>query len=191
MRSQDSRYDGRADLRLMLVTVLAAAVVVSLSIGGGEVAFAGHAPATAAKVRPKATSPGTTSATGTATPRLTCAAETAVWFDGRSYCPGYVVGVTTNAYGAGSRIALEGAVVLSVEGGVAVTTDGTHCLPDPSGQPTFCGATLDLLTVDFTGSVAVPTAGDVIDLFGVTDGAGGLRPDGYIVTGWSDPLWWT
>ena len=62
MRSQDSRYDGRVDLRLMLVTVLVVGVVVSLSIGGGEVAFAGHASATAAKVRPKATSPGTTSA---------------------------------------------------------------------------------------------------------------------------------
>jgi hypothetical protein len=103
-------------------------------------------------------------------------------FAGESYCPGFIIGVTTGAYGTGTRIVLQSVTVWDVSGTRATIAGGPSCLPDPSGEPVFCGAIVPTLDVDFTPSTP-PAAGAIVDVYGTTTNTGGFSPAGYVVRG--------
>jgi hypothetical protein len=134
-----------------------------------------------------------TAAASTPTPRPptippapTCATGTATLFNTNWYCPGVIIGLKKNTYGMGTRIVLRGVNVTSVVGTTVIIEGGPSCLQDPTKPPVFCGQTVPNVTVSFAGSRTVPHYGDVITLYGVTNGFS-LTPTGYVVTGLNDP----
>lgn len=128
-----------------------------------------------------------TKAARTGSAAATACSATPVPFEGRTYCPGYVIGVKSGVYGTGTRVVLRGVTVDGVTAIAIVVTGGPSCLPDPTRPPVWCGATVPSLVVPARSLAGRPRSGDVIDLYGITDGVT-LQPVRYRVIGYCDPL---
>jgi len=63
------------------------------------------------------------------------------------------------------------------------------CPSDPSGQPTYCGATLWGLTVATNEMTTVPVVGEIVDLYGVTGPNGTFSGSGFVHVGWCSLEW--
>jgi hypothetical protein len=190
-----------------LVIGVGVPAVLANVVGQVEASAAASAPAKADK-RPKPTvtsSPTTTtsSPSPTASPTVTdspspsptasgtvepvCSTGGGVSFEGQTYCPGFIVGVTSDAYGVGTRVVLQS--VAGVDGTLVTIGGGPSCQPDPSGEPVACGDMIPGMNVDFAGLASIPAYGDVIDLYGITGTEGTLSPAGFAVIGSCDPYW--
>lgn len=149
---------------------------------------------TAAAQRPRPPRPTTTpqptttpapTASPTASPSPTTspsACQSAVVFEGASYCPGHVNLVTSTAYGVGQRIVVD--VVVDRVSGSRVDVHGAFWCPPGK----YCGALFAYLSVTFAPGATVPAYGNMMRLFGVTT-PGGLNPTGFAVTGQCEPAW--
>ena len=133
-----------------------------------------------------ASSAATTLTSSTPTSPGLCATSQAVWFGGNQYCPGYVIGLTTSAYPAGSRVVLRGVQVVQVSGTNVTVMGGPSCLPNPN-KP-YCGASIPSVVVPFASTSSAPTYGQIINLYGVA-GSRSMSPTGYEVIGFCDPDW--
>ena len=123
------------------------------------------------------TSPSPTSTSTPTSSPSSPACSGAVTHQDVSWCPGTIAGIDAGTYGTGARIVLQGVIVDSVEGSSA-TIMGFWC---PPGN--YCGAMMEVTTVDFSGLSDVPPAGAWIDLYGITAGPGAFQPFGYLVVG--------
>jgi hypothetical protein len=92
-----------------------------------------------------------------------CAVGAALALGGQSYCPGSTIGVRQTAYGVGKRVVLPGVTVLALRGTTVTVQGGPLCAP---GR--FCGAILTSVDVSGSRLTALPRAGTVIDLYGIT-----------------------
>jgi hypothetical protein len=183
------KHRSAADRRRWIAAVIAA--VASLTVAFAVVTVASASAATAAHTGSLAAKPvkptKTTSASSTRTepsgPAPVCSdGATAIWHSGGWYCPGYVIGVKTTAYGVDARIVLSGYVVQVV--GTTVTVEGgPSCLPT-SG--TYCGQTVPDVIAYFNNLGTVPSYGQVITLYGIT-GWSTITATDYAVTGYYDP----
>ena len=91
--------------------------------------------------------------------------------------------VARTDYGTGVRVALPGANVESVSGRVVSVWGFAAC---PPGY--FCGAGSMSISVAFPVGMALPSAGSVLTVYGLTV-PGSLTPDGYVVSGYCDPVY--
>jgi hypothetical protein len=140
-------------------------------------------PTTAPPTTPPPTTPPPTTPPPTTPPPTPGTCTDAVTFAGESYCPGFIVGVATGAYGTGTRIVVQSVTVWDVSGTHATIAGGPSCLPDPSGEPVFCGDIVPTLDVDFAAIPPPPAVGAVVNVYGTTTSTGGLSPAGYEVVG--------
>jgi len=186
-----------AVVALVLPFVAAVAVVAT----SGQAAGANHtatrikpgvpAPTKSPKKKPPPTTPPPTTPPPTTPPPTTPPPTTPppggqtcdVVFEGQAYCPGFIVGVTTGAYGAGAKVVLQSVTVWEASGSHVTIAGGPACLPDPSGGPVFCGDIVPTLAVDFPASTPPPGVGAIIDVYGTTTSTGGLDPAGYVLIG--------
>ena len=94
-------------------------------------------------------------------------------FAGESYCPGYLSYVLATAYGTGSRIVISGLVTVA-EGSTVMLEGGSPCYPADA----YCGQTLLAAPVSFHDDVALPSYGDMINVYGTTT-SGAIDAVGY------------
>ena len=129
----------------------------------------------------------TATSTPTTAPSTNCAPDAALLYEGDLYCPGEIAGVKAAAYGVNSRVVLN-VTVTGVNGSLVYLMGGPDCWVDPSWtEPVFCGQTVAGMVVDFSGAEQLPAPSTGIELYGVTDAAGGIRPVGFITVAWCDP----
>jgi hypothetical protein len=89
-----------------------------------------------------------------------------------------------------SRVVLQGVTVVGVTGAMVGIMGGPACLPDPDAQePMYCAAIIAGMEVDFTSAESMPAPGTGIDLYGVTEAGGRIRPTGFVTVAWCDPDW--
>lgn len=101
--------------------------------------------------------------------------------------PGYVIGVKRTSYGVGARVVLRGVTVDDVAGRSVSVSGRPTCLPPaPGSPPVWCGAMIPTIGVTFPNRRSLPSAGDVIDLYGTT-GTSSLTPTAHVVVGHCDP----
>jgi hypothetical protein len=91
--------------------------------------------------------------------------------------------ISRTDYGAGLRVALPGANVDSVNSRVVTVWGFAAC---PPGH--FCGAGSTSIQIAFPVGMAPPSVGSVLTVYGVTV-PGSLNPDGYVVSGYCDPVY--
>jgi hypothetical protein len=104
------------------------------------------------------------------------------WFDGGSYCNGFVIGVKRTAYGIGTPVVLRGVLVVGA-GGTSITVQGGPSCLNPSA---YCGAMIPDVNASVAELDTRPVYGDVVNLYGVT-GNRELKATGFEVTGHMDP----
>jgi hypothetical protein len=80
-------------------------------------------------------------------------------------------------------VALGGLNVLSVNNRVVTVWGFAACAPG-----SICGASSTTITITFPTGLALPSLGSVLNVYGVTV-PGSLTPDGYVVTGYCDPVY--
>jgi hypothetical protein len=108
-------------------------------------------------------------------------------YEGNLYCPGEIAGVEIGAYGPNSRVVLN-VTVTGVNGNLVYIMGGPICWVDPSEtEPVLCGQTVATMVVDFSGAEQVPAPSTGVELYGVTQPAGGFKPVGFITVAWCDP----
>lgn len=202
--------------RMLIATFVASAGLSVLVVGTGvPVVFAGspaegsrtsgHDLARATKGRKPPTASATPTPTPTATPSpsettsaaspspstlpVPCPVDVTATYEGSTYCRGSLADVVTGRYGADVRVLLSAVTVYGVSPGGIDVSGASACPTDPSGQPTYCGATLWGLTVATSGLATLPDVGEVVDLYGVTGPNGTFSALGFIHLGWCALEW--
>ena len=108
-------------------------------------------------------------------------------FQGNLYCPGDIAGVQAGGYGLNAPVVLS-VTVTGVSGNLVAIMGGPPCWVHPlETEPVYCGQLVPTMVVDFSGSAAVPAPSTGIDLFGVTQSSGTLKPHGFVTVAWCDP----
>ena len=87
------------------------------------------------------------------------------------------------------RVLVSAVTVYGVFPGGVDVSGASACPSDPSGQPTYCGATLWDLTVATNDLATLPDVGEVVDLYGVTGPNGTFSATGFIHIGWCALEW--
>jgi hypothetical protein len=132
---------------------------------------------------------GPTSATSPTTLPVSCPLDVTATYAGSAYCRGSLADVVTGRYGAGVRVLVSSVTVYGVFAGGVDVGGGSACPSDPSGQPTYCGATLWGLTVTTSEMTTVPVVGEIVDVYGVTGPNGTFSGSGFVHVGWCSLEW--
>ena len=106
-----------------------------------------------------------------------------VLYGGVGYCSADIGAVSRTGYGTGVRVALGGLNVDAVNSRVVTVWGFAAC---PPGY--FCGAGSTSIDIAFPVGMTLPSAGSVLTVYGVTV-PGSLTPDGYVVSGYCDPVY--
>ena len=120
---------------------------------------------------------------------VSCPLDVTATYADSTYCRGSLADVVTGRYGAGVRVLLSAVTVHGVTPGGIDVSGASACPSDPSGQPTYCGATLWGLAVATDDLATLPEVGEVVDLYGVTGPNGTFSATGFIHIGWCALEW--
>jgi hypothetical protein len=115
-------------------------------------------------------------------PSSSCTGAT-VYYGGVGYCVGDIGAVSRTAYGTGVRVALGGLNVVSVNNRVVTVWGFAACPPG-----SICGAGSTTIMITFPTGMALPSLGSVLTVYGVTVPSS-LTPNGYVLTGYCDPVY--
>jgi hypothetical protein len=91
---------------------------------------------------------------------------------GDTWCVVTPEDIALSRYPVGTHVALLGVFVEDLWNGVMYLYAGDDCppQPEPPAEPIYCGASVRSAAVDVSG-VAVPSPGDVVDVWGTVTGS--------------------